>query len=263
MTALHLIPDPHRLGESLSLAEEYRACFEYNDFYYPTLLDDPEACRERIRIYCSLDRDRSRDTLHGAFLDVTVHSDDPRIREVSEQRAFRSMEVARELGVRAVVFHSGTIPNFRSAVYTKNWLDRNRIFWTRIAEAFPDQEILMENMFDMRPDLLLRLAESLRDLPAFGICFDYAHSVIFGTEYTPDGWLELLAPFIRHIHINDCDGLDDLHSAVGDGVLDWVGFDRGIRSRGLNPSVLIEVQSMEKQRRSLQFLQDHHIYPFS
>ena len=43
MGALYLIPDPLRLRESLALAAEYGARLEYNDFYAPALLDDPEA----------------------------------------------------------------------------------------------------------------------------------------------------------------------------------------------------------------------------
>ena len=44
------------------------------------LLADGEATARRIEAYRALGRDTSRDTLHGAFFDVTVHSDDDRIR---------------------------------------------------------------------------------------------------------------------------------------------------------------------------------------
>ena len=260
MSAVHIIPDPARLEESLALAEYWDAGFEYNDFCEPRLLDDETAFRARIGLYRSMDRDRSRDTLHGAFLDVTVHSDDPLIRRVSEKRVLQSMEAARALGVRGVVFHTGLIPNFRSSFYTKNWLDRNRLFWSDICGRYPEIGVWMENMFDMDPLLLLALAESMGDDANFGICLDYAHALVFGGD--PALWLACLAPYVRHMHINDNDGQDDLHDAVGDGIIDWVCFDRALREKGITPSVLIETKDLRKQRASLEYMRERRIYPF-
>ena len=263
MGQLHLIPDPERLEESCALAAAYDACFEYNDFYDLSLLDDDARRRERIESYLRLERDRSRDTLHGAFLDVTVHSEDPLIRAASERRVMQSMEAAGALGVRGVVFHTGTIPNFKSGYYTENWLRRNRAFWRRVAERYPDTEILMENMFDLDPTLLLALADELRDVPTFGVCLDYAHAMAFGSAWgTPERWLDVLAPHVRHLHINDNDGVDDLHDAVGQGVIDWEGFTRAVRTLERAPSVLVEVKPLEKQALSLRQMKCHHIYPF-
>lgn len=262
MGALHLIPDPLHLRDSLALAEEYGARFEYNDFFAPALLDDADACAARVRLYRALERDRSGDTLHGAFYDVTVHSDDPQIRRVSEERVLQSLSIARALGVRGAVFHSGTIPNFSSEVYESAWLQRNAAFWRRAAEAYPELEILVENMFDMRPDLLLALADELDDLPRFGICLDWSHAAIFGGAGSAERWAAQLAPHIRHLHINDHDGRQDLHEAVGRGVTDWTVYDRAARELPNEPSVLVEVAAPEGQRASLEFMKDKRLYPF-
>ena len=261
MCAIHLIPDPERLDQSAALAEEYGAFFEYNDFYEPAVLDDPAECARRIRRYEALGRDRSLDTVHGAFLDVTVHSSDPRIRRVSEQRVRQSMDIARSLGVRGIVFHTGTIPNFRSGYYSRGWLERNHAFWTEICGEYPELEVLMENMFDMEYTLLASLSPLMAGSKNFGVCLDYAHARVFGGD--PDQWLMALAPYVRHMHINDNDGLDDQHRAVGDGVIDWQRFDRCVSKAGIRPSVLVETRSLELQRKSLQFMQANGIYPFT
>lgn len=261
MGRLHLIPDPARLEESRAIADRYHACFEYNDFYVPDLLDDSDALRERVRRYLSLDRDRSADTLHGAFFDVTVHSEDPLIRGVSERRVYQSMNIAKRLGVRGVVFHTGTIPTFFSSAYEENWLRANRAFWLTVCERYPKIEVLMENMFDSRPDLLSALARELRQVPNFGVCLDYSHAGIFGKD--PPAWVRSLAPYIRHLHINDHDGKADLHEAVGGGVTDWSLFDRTIREEKINPSVLIETKSLEKWERSAQYMQKSGWFPFA
>ena len=67
MGDIYLIPDRNRMGESLELAKRYNACFEYNDFFNPSVLEDATLIEELITFYKGLERDRSKDTLHGAF----------------------------------------------------------------------------------------------------------------------------------------------------------------------------------------------------
>ena len=61
MGGLYLIPDPARLRESCALARQYGACFEYNDFYDPALLDDAERkTQEQERRVDAILRSRQR-----------------------------------------------------------------------------------------------------------------------------------------------------------------------------------------------------------
>lgn len=264
MGTIHLIPDPLRLEESFRLAESVGAAFEYNDFFDPALLDDREALTKRIGTYCALPRDRSRDTLHGAFYDVTVHSQDPLIREASRKRVRQSMECAEALGVRAVVFHTGTIPNFTNKPYEDNWVEENARFFREISADFPKIGILMENMFDMRPEMMAALSDRMAAVPQFGICLDWAHAAVFGSSFgNVKDWFTKLRPYLRHLHINDHDGLRDLHLPLGKGITDWSVFSESMYTSGISPSVLIEVSSLEAQRTSLQYMKENGIYPFS
>ena len=261
MKKLYVIPNVDDIGASQALATEYGAAFEYNDFYFPAVLDNKETVEKIIAFYKALDRDRSEDTLHGVFLDVTVHSADPYIREISDRRIRQSLSIARELGVCAVIFHTNTIPNFRNESYVKGWINANERYWRAIAEEFSDLEIHMENMFDEEPQTLAALAERMSDVKNFGICFDYAHSNVFG-----DGgreWFELFAPYIKHTHINDNDKISDLHGTIGEGSIDFALFDREMRALGREVSVLIEMKDCAAQRRSIEYLKEHGIYPFN
>ena len=106
MPALEIIPIKAQIQDSLELAGKYHAAFEYNDFFSPDILDQPALIDERISFYLKLNRDRSQDTLHGVFLDITVHSSDSLIRKISSKRIHQSMEIASALGVKAVIFLS-------------------------------------------------------------------------------------------------------------------------------------------------------------
>lgn len=260
MGTLYLIPDPARLEASCALSDRYRACFEYNDFYMPDLLDDPAALRERIALYRSLGREPGRDTMHGAFFDVIVHSDDPLIRAVGARRVEQSMEVATALGVRGVVFHTGAIATFFSNAYDENWVRANRAFWSDVCARYPGIQVFMENMFDTRYSLMLALAKEMTDVPNFGICLDYSHAGIFGKD--PAAWLNALAPYVRHIHVNDHDGRSDLHAPIGTGVTDWALFERAVSGAGIDPSILIETRSLENWEQSAGFLSQNGIFPF-
>ena len=261
MQQLHMIPDRNRMEESLQLAEDYHAAFEYNDFFNPAVLDDQKKIEELISFYCRQPHDRSKDTMHGAFLDVTIHSEDSLIRKASEHRIVQSMEIAQDMEIRGVVFHTGRLHGFRDKAYIENWLKVNERFFREILQKYPKQQIFVENMFDEAPDILAQLAERFQDEPRFGVCLDYAHAAI--TKILEEEWVKTLAPYIRHMHINDNDKVNDLHQEIGTGQIDWHAFDSEMRRFGVDASVLVEMKDLERQRRSMEYLKENKLYPFT
>ena len=101
-----LIPEFEQRESYAELAEQCQAGFEYNDFFLPEVYGNEEEIQRRVDGYCSLRRDRSKDTLHGVFLDVVISSDDPQIAEYSKKRFRQSMEIARRMAIKGVVFHN-------------------------------------------------------------------------------------------------------------------------------------------------------------
>ena len=257
MQGLYFIPDKTCLEESLKLVEENHAAYEYNDFFLPHILDDKKIQLEIIDGYAKYRNDFSRDTMHGAFLDVTVHSMDKRIKEVSELRVRQSMDIAKEMGLRGVVFHTNRIAGFRDAAYLKNWQETNKKFFANICEAYPNQQIYMENMFDEAPDVLAGFAESMMDYGNFGVCLDYAHGAVSGIA--AEEWIQALAPYIKHMHINDNDLKNDSHQPVGEGKIDWNRFQQEMNKYRVDTSILVEVSGIEKQKKSLEFMKREHI----
>lgn len=259
MSRIYLIPSRSEIEQLNRLAKEYDCGYEYNDFYEPEVLGDPKKQEEIIEYYARYRSDFSRDTMHGAFLDITIHSADPLIRDASILRIRQSMEIAKRMGLRGVVFHTARLAGFRVDYYLKNWLKVNREFFRRLAEEYPDQEIYMENMFDEAPDVMAELAGRMEDVKNFGICLDYAHATLTGCPQ--EEWVETLAPYIRHMHINDNDLMDDLHRPVGTGKIDWGLFDRLMREHKVDTSVLVEIKGYEGQKRSLEYMKEHGIFP--
>ena len=260
MSKLYIIPDAAHIEESLALAEQYDAHFEYNDFYLPDVYNDAARVDALIDLYTALPRDRSLDTLHGAFLDVTVHSADAEIRAVSDKRIRQSMEIAKRLGVCAVIFHTNLIANFKTKSYIVGWVSKNAAYWRMLSTEYPDITIYIENMFDSDPIPMKSLMEALSDVPGVRACFDFAHAAVFGEDV--QAWADALLPYTAHVHVNDNDGIADLHLPIGDGVLNFELLDRALSRSDIQPGILIETSGAETQKKSIQYLKQNGLYPF-
>lgn len=258
---LLIIPKYEEIEEFLDLAREYHAGFEYNDFFLPGFLDQEAQLEERIAGYEALRDARSQTgeypsycTMHGVFLDITVFSDDEKIRKASDERIHQSMEIAKRLGVRGVVFHTNYVVNFLQENYRTGWVKKNEAYFRALCQEYPTIEVYMENMFDFDPVLLGQLAEAMKDVDNFGICFDYAHAHVFGQEDKIEEWIKTLAPYVKHLHINDNNFIIDSHEALGNGKIDWKRFQHYYETYFPNASVLIEVTGKDKVKASLEFL---------
>lgn len=247
-----IIPQINNLDESLELAEKYGFGFEYNDFFIPDTMDDKQKKKEIISIYKSV-KLPSYNTIHGAFFDVIVFSEDKKIREAADYRIRESIETALEINAKGVVFHTNHTPMLKSDFYINGWINKNTDYWTRICDEYKGVDIYLENMFDDTPVMLKRLSENLSGKDNFGVCLDYAHANVFGNN--ADEFVKELSDFTKHLHINDNDLKDDLHLAIGDGKIDWNHFKKFFEEDFKNvKSILIETSDINSQRKSAEYL---------
>ena len=155
----------------------------------------------------------------------------------------------------------------------ETWMDMNVKFFRRcglLAESF-GVKIAIENMiapmtekgvreggFGTRPDQLIELVERI-GLENVGICLDTGHANCMGEDIE-----QLFVAYgdrLMALHINDNDGSNDLHLAVGDGRLKWKMFTKEIEDYQMDTTVLVEVTGVEKQKKSLEYMTEHSIYP--
>ena len=63
MKSLYIIPDRNNLDRSIEIAKKYNACFEYNDFFEPSILDDKQEIDRIIKLYLGAkDKSNNKDT---------------------------------------------------------------------------------------------------------------------------------------------------------------------------------------------------------
>lgn len=248
----HIIPEYENIGKSLELAEKYNAVFEYNDFFRAPVFENEEVLEERINFYKGLNRDRSKDTLHGIFLDLCIASQDTTIREYSKKRIAQSMEIGDRLGVKGVIFHTGLIGGLTVEYYINGWVDAAAELFTDLAKKYPHMMIYLENSFEFSPDAFLRLMDRVKDVPNVRVCLDYGHASLTLTPM--EDWVRQLAPYIAHMHVNDHDLKSDLHLAPGEGQIDFGYFKELMDKYSVNVSVLLEVNGLERQEKALAYM---------
>ena len=247
-------PEFGEIEKFKELSHEFDAAFEYTDFSYPKVYQNEDAIRERIKAYRALDRDRSGDTLHGVFFDVAFLSDDDVIRDRSRELLYMSLDVARELECKGVVFHSGILGGLNVPYYLENWVKGMCGFLPKVSEKYRDLEIYIENTVESTPAQIIEVAATLRGLGNIKLCMDYAHASIRPRK--AEEWIRDMAPYIGHMHVNDNDLQNDLHLACGDGNINLKRFMDEVDYYGLGDvSIVLEVSGYEKARRSLEYME--------
>ncbi len=253
MKQILIIPNINNIEETLKLAREYNLGFEYNDFFKPDVLDDEDGLDNICKAYQQQNLPEYT-TLHGAFFDVIPFSLDKRVKEISLQRIHQSIDVARMMGAKAVVFHTNYNPFLNSPAYINGFIKENIRIWDEILKANPDINIYLENMFDTTPDIMVKLAENLQANPNFGICLDYGHAAL--SKVAPQEWAKVLGKYVKHIHLNDNDLISDLHLAWGDGKIGREAFYEVYNTYMSGATVLVETSSYENIVKSLQLLSE-------
>lgn len=255
MGRLLIVSKRDGLSEYQRISEEYQVSYEINDFFEPDILEDEKKINEIIEDYLKAGIP-SESTLHGAFYDLAVFSPDAKIREISELRMRQSMEIAERLGVKGVVFHTNINPALENACYSKNAIDKTAEYLEKLLLDFPKLQIYLENMFDAGPEVLYEISGKLKKYPNYGVCLDYAHASISKTD--PEIWMDILLPFMKHIHINDNHLITDEHLPLGRGKIGWNRFFMTYVEQLSDCSLLIETTDPKDQEESLLFLKEHY-----
>ncbi|MDD2715023.1 MAG: sugar phosphate isomerase/epimerase [Candidatus Wallbacteria bacterium] len=246
-----------RFDEFEGIAAPLGFAHEIVDFALPFFLDGAEA-QKRLSFYEKALKNRNgrRFSMHGVFMDIQPQSQDPYIREASRKRISENLTFAGRLGIDRIVFHSGYNPLIKNRFYDDSWLEGSAEYWKLALQEFGGT-ILIENMFDDRPDMLLRLMEDVA-CERLRICLDVGHCQCF-SRMPLEKWFEL-APYIDYFHLNDNRGQSDEHLSVGAGSIDWTTFNGLARSLG-SPDALLELSDAGKVESALQFMEKNRIYP--
>lgn len=153
---------------------------------------------------------------------------------------FADAAIARRLGLRLVTTHAGFLPESPNDRDWPKMIERLRT----VVDIFAAEGVRIA--FETGQERAPALLEFLNDLDRkdAGVNFDPANMILYGMG-EPVKSIELLAPFVRQIHIKDAHptkvpGTWGEEVPSGEGSVDWAGFFRVYDEKKLGVDLLIE-----------------------
>ena len=193
----------------------------------------------------------SRSILHAPVNELFPCAVDEKARELAAYRYRQAIDLAKSYGARKIVIHGGYTPWFYYPVW---YVSQSIAFWKEFLKEDPGVDIMLENVLETTPDLIVDIVEGVND-PRLRMCFDVGH--INAYSYVPIlDWLEACAPWIGHIHINNNDGREDQHGGLQDGSIPMKELLKKIDLLCLDATVTLE---MTEVKPSLDWLQKERI----
>lgn len=159
-------------------------------------------------------------TLHSPFMDMAPGSPDPLVRSVVRRRLEQMLDAARIARPISVVCHAA-YEERRYRHMKEAWLDNSLPLWRWFASSLAEcgSRLALENVFEGYPEELKDLFSALSQ-EKVGFCLDVGHQSAF--SFAPlERWLDVLGPFIAHLHLHDNMGRSDDHLAIGKGKIDF------------------------------------------
>ena len=196
----------------------------------------------------------SRSILHAPTNELFPCAVDEKARELAAYRYRQAMELAKQYGAEKIVIHGGYTPWFYYPVW---YVSQSIAFWKEFLQENPDVNIVLENVLETQPDMIVDILEGVND-PRLRMCFDVGH--INAYSYVPImDWLEACAPWIGHIYINNNDGKEDGHRGLQDGNIPVKEILRRVDTLCPDATITLEVT---EAKSSLEWFREERIWRF-
>jgi sugar phosphate isomerase/epimerase len=207
-------------------------------------------------------------SVHLSYVDLNLASLMPGVRENSVARTNRGLEYAHEVNAIVGVLHTGLVPMRHPLIMPR----AHAALMQSLFEITPLVPIVLENLALDAYDLLRGPAEleAVTQKAGFANCIDLGHALVEGctTELHegtgsggPHNGLNRLESYktglsnVAHLHLQDNDGSDDQHLALGTGGINWSAQREWLR--GFNGSASLEINGGEAEvRQSVIFLRE-------
>jgi sugar phosphate isomerase/epimerase len=246
-------PTIQTLDEFTPYAAEHGFEFELVDWVEPDLEESEYA--KLVKEYTARLKEVSAFSVHGAFIDLYIHSPVRAVREQAQKTIRKNLAAAQSLGVQYVVFHTNYLPMLPA----QPWIDGQVAFWSKVIKDY-DLTVLLEPMWDKDPQNLEAVLDAV-DSPKLQVCFDTGHCAVFSDVPMSD-WFATLGSRIPYIHVNDNQGKEDQELPVGEGIIDWKAFTGLVDAHCDNPHLVIENWDLPDIRTSVAYMTKHGVYPF-
>ncbi|MGI6070784.1 MAG: sugar phosphate isomerase/epimerase family protein [Blautia sp.] len=154
--------------------------------------------------------------LHGPFLDLNPVSFEPYVAEAARKRFHQAYKAAVALHADKIIYHTCRVPQ---TCLLEGWADSLAAFWNDFLRTHSEIPVAVENVFDEDLEAIASFASQVT-APNFSLCLDVGHAH-YASAHPVQDWLQVLQPWISHLHFHDNHGVTDEHLAIKAGSLPW------------------------------------------
>lgn len=234
----------HKIAEHLSFIRQEKLNLE---LYLESKTLDSISREVILQLKNHLDYNPSL-TIHAPFMDLSPGAVDSKVRAVTMERFYHVLDIAKELKVKCVVFHSG-YEKWKYALNIDLWLEQSLLTWRPLVKKAEEigAKIAIENIFENEPTNLRMLIEKMKN-NSFGICFDSGHFNLF-SKVSLEDWLGHLKPYIIELHLHDNNKTSDQHLPIGEGTFDFGKLFSAMKGKDL--IYTLEAHNPENAKKSM------------
>lgn len=239
--------------EAVNIAKDLDCNLEISRFA-PNLDDIDSTLTKRVEaMKKSLFSFKGETSLHGFLFDLSVVSLDPLIREVSIKRFQQSLDAAKYLGAKTVVYHTGFNAFLNHSMYQLMFKEKFIAFWKTFVKQFEYTGItaVIENVQEKNPDFILDVIKEVNS-PNLKISLDIGHVNIHSKVPVVE-WIQTYNKHLYHMHLHNNYGKDDSHNTLLKGTINVQEVFNTIKDLKLNPKMVFEIFEKKELEESIQF----------
>ena len=207
-------------------------------------------------IFGSFDGTKS---VHGLFFDLSIASIDDDIREISIKRYLQSLEVAKTIGAKTIVYHTGCEATIKHKKFQNTYSEDSIKFWKKYINAYENAKItaVQENVSENTYESILNIVNSVNS-PYLKASLDTGHVNVHSNKKIIH-WLEGYGQSLKHMHIHNNYGDDDSHLSLLKGTIDFDEVFEKIKKMMINPIMVLEIFTIEDLYESVEYLRKKRI----
>lgn len=228
----------------LQVYQRLNVGIEIQDFTEPNLTD--QKINSLVEEYKKLFRDSNlKRSMHGPFLDLKPASPDLEIRKVSYNKYLRALNIAKELEMDYIIFHSQINPYLNMPMLKDLNNLQAKEFWLNILDDVNGFNgiILIENIFEETPEMLRELIEKI-DLPNIKVNLDIGHARLGSVNL--EKWIKELKDYIMYVHLHTNDKVYDQHHVPTE--VEILALTNLLNKYEIDPTISLEYKSDDVSR---------------
>ena len=163
--------------------------------------------------------------LNGPAADISPMTTDSEVGLTAFHRFTQTINMAKQLGVKYVIFNMPYAPFYKVSGTYQNWLSATCDFWQFVVDEQlrgTNITVLLANVMEESPDVLIELLSRIHS-PKVRLCLDVGYANVC-SEIPVIDWLDRLGNDVDYVRVSNNDGRTVTYDALGEGRIDMASF---------------------------------------